>query len=286
MLRDGGAFGQDPLLYFRGGGEEAFAVEGVPIGGHLGAVGVLDGNGIDGEENLGGFADGKIVAKGGFGDVLNLGGTIALFDALGVLGGFGDEPLVDFGFGNDLELGVLEVEAVGVAVLDDEAFLAAAIYPGVEDVVLDVEVFGEAVAVPGAAAGGEGVDDLKFVAGGVGGYAVGETVGLFPGVGVDDHFTVDEAPKDHPFAGFVVGADVFHIHEEVGYKLEAGLEENVLVVFEELFAMGLHNVLGGVADFKGLEGACGHVIVDFRSKTWYEIPGPKSAKADDGASEK
>lgn len=213
------------------GRDEALSVEGIPVGGHLGAVGILDDDAIDGEENLGGFPDGEVPSKGGAGDHLNLGGAVAFFYPFGVLSRFGDEPMLEFGFGDDRKAGILEVEAVGVAVLDDEAFFAAAVDPGVEDVVFDIEELGEAVSVPRAAARGEGVDDLKFLTGGVGGDAVGKAVGPLPCAGVDDHFSVDKPPEDDSFACFLGGAEVFNVHEEIGDEPERRFEEDVFVVF-------------------------------------------------------
>ncbi len=53
-------------------GVEPFAVEGVPISGHLRAVWVLDHDTIDRKEDFGGFADSKIMAKGSSCNVFNL----------------------------------------------------------------------------------------------------------------------------------------------------------------------------------------------------------------------
>lgn len=148
-------------------GSEPLAVEGVPIGCHLRAVWILHHDAVDGEKNLRRLPNGEVISKGGAGNHLDLRRAVPFFHAESVLGWLGDEPMLEFCLGDDLEFGVLQVEAVGVAVLDDEALFAARIDPRVEDVILNVEKFRKTVPIPGAAARGEGIDDFKFLAGGV-----------------------------------------------------------------------------------------------------------------------
>ena len=51
---------------------DAISVQGIPIGCHLGPIGVLNGNAVDGKKNLRHFADGKIWPKGSPRDLLDL----------------------------------------------------------------------------------------------------------------------------------------------------------------------------------------------------------------------
>ncbi len=129
-----------PLVYKPALGE-ALAIEGVPMGGMDGTVGVLDDDGVDGEKNVGGAADSKILTKGCTGQPFNLGGGKPARKADGVFIGFGDDVDVDAGFGDGAQFGVLQVEAVVVARLYNQFFSAAAIDPAVEDFMFDVERF-------------------------------------------------------------------------------------------------------------------------------------------------
>ena len=53
------------------------AVEGIPMAGMDRAIGVLDDDAVDGQINVGCFADGKFVAEGRLGDFFDLGEGIA-----------------------------------------------------------------------------------------------------------------------------------------------------------------------------------------------------------------
>ena len=114
------------------GAEEAFAIEGVPVRGVDRAVGVLDDDGVDGKIDVGHFADGKILTEGSAGDGLDLAGAEVAAEADGVFVRFGDETFVEFGLGSGFEAGVLKMELVVVAGLDDEFFAAARLEPVVE----------------------------------------------------------------------------------------------------------------------------------------------------------
>lgn len=80
-----------------------------------GAVGVLDDDAVDGKIEVCGLADGKIVAEGGAGDLLDLGEGEAAGDALGVALGFADKAVVELGGGVDFQVGFFEMKAVAVA---------------------------------------------------------------------------------------------------------------------------------------------------------------------------
>lgn len=153
------------LFDFVGAAGQPFSVEGVPVGRHLRAVWVLDDDAIDRKEDFSGFPNGEIVAEGGAGDIFNLGRAVPFFYAERVFCRFGHEPLVEFGLGDDLQFWVLQVEAVGIAALDDQTFFAAGVDPSVEDVIFDIEELRESFPIPRSPFGSEGIDDFEFLAG-------------------------------------------------------------------------------------------------------------------------
>jgi len=179
----------------------------------LGTIWILDGDAIDGEEDFGAFADGKIAAEGCARNHLDLCRTVPFCNPQCVLSRFGDEPLLKSRFRHDLKPRILQMKPVLVAALDDEAFIAAALEPAVEHGVFDVEVSGKTFPIEGAAARSERVDDLELLAGGIRGDAVGEAMGLFPRARVDHHLAIDEAPEDESLGRFFVRPVVFHVHE-------------------------------------------------------------------------
>ena len=79
------------------------------------AIRILDDDAVDGQVNVGCFADGKLVAEGRLGDFLNLGERIAARDPFGIAMGLGHEALVKFCGRNYLKKGFFQVEAIVVA---------------------------------------------------------------------------------------------------------------------------------------------------------------------------
>ena len=104
----------------------------------MGAVGILDDDAVDGKEDFRCFADRKLIAEGGLGDVFNLRGSVALFHADRFFCRLCDEPMLKFCFRSDRESWVLQVEAVGISRLHNETFFSAAIDPRVEKAIFNI----------------------------------------------------------------------------------------------------------------------------------------------------
>ena len=88
-------------------GLEPLAVQGVPVAGVDRAIGVLDDDAMDGQIDVGGLADSEVAAEGGAGDFFDLGGGITSVDPFGIMVGLSDEPLIELGSGDCLEIGML-----------------------------------------------------------------------------------------------------------------------------------------------------------------------------------
>lgn len=219
------------------------------------AVGVLDDDAVDGQIDVGHFPYSEILTEGGAGDPFDLAGREPAAEPDGLFERFGDKTFVDAGFWDGAENRFLEVEFIGVAGLDDEFFSAAAVEPSVEDFVFDVERFGKAVPVERAAFFSEEVEDFKLLRCCVGCDAISKTVGLFPVLGVDDHFTVCQIPENYAFMRLVIRGGVFHFHEQIRKKLDDRFEIPVAHVFEKIAPVLFHDLAGGITDFQRVEMA-------------------------------
>ena len=73
---------------------EAGAGEGVPVGGVERAVGVLDDNGVDREEDMGGLLNRKVMSKGRLAEPLNLADGEARRETMGTPIGHCDKGLL------------------------------------------------------------------------------------------------------------------------------------------------------------------------------------------------
>jgi hypothetical protein len=123
------------------------AVEGVPMAGMDGAVRVLDDNAMDGQVDVGHFADSKILTEGRPGGSFDLARRKVAAEADGVFIRLGNKPFVKTGLWSGAEFGVLKVKLIMVSGLDDEFLFAGGIKPRVEDLMFDLKGFGKAVPV-------------------------------------------------------------------------------------------------------------------------------------------
>jgi hypothetical protein len=92
-------------LIRRGG--EPFAIEGIPVAGHLRTIGVLDDDAIDWKEDFCGFTDRKIAAEGSIGDIFYLRRAVPFFNANGLFSRLSHKPMIELSLRNDLKLWIL-----------------------------------------------------------------------------------------------------------------------------------------------------------------------------------
>ena len=138
---------------------------------------------------------------------------------------------------------------------------------------------------------GEEVEYEKFRLCRMGVEAVLIAVGLCPLIGVDHHFPIDKAPQDDPLSGLFLSRAVLDLEQDVGIEAQLRIEESVALVFDEDAAIRSNNLIGAVADLKGLELAGGQVLAEEAQPIFDDVgvvlievvtPIGKSASRDDG----
>ena len=106
-----------------------------------GAVGILDGDAMDREIDVGHSTDGKILTKGCAGKPFDLAGSKMASEPDRIFIRLCDKSFIELGFWNRAEFRLLEVELEVIASLDDELFFAAAVEPGIENFGVHMEYF-------------------------------------------------------------------------------------------------------------------------------------------------